>query len=523
LNNRFTLGNIIFLSTLSWYIALSPFLDTFSSISSLYDEKRGHQLLLISISLLLIIFSSATRGVITNFFCAAKKTTLAYLLLMISLGVLSSFYAPLPIYAFTEFFTFLGLAILALLLASTTVTSPNLSLIVIISSSCIFALIYEIEFLTSYIAALIVDKHINLNLLFPYFSNIRFFNQYQIWLIPLTLSPLVIFKISHKLTQYSLFLLSGLWITVLLTSQSRGAQISILLALCVTLLVYRKSALQLFKTSLIVTIIGSSIFFLLFKIIPSLLLFITNNKFISISLTRFTKAQESSNIRIALWEKAVDFIQSHPFLGIGPMHYAYYPGQHNHPHNSALQIASEFGLPFFILSVLLLISFILYWIKISKKEVNCLNISFSSITIFGAEVVNNQKIWAIFFFSLTSGLIYSMVSGVFVMPMSQSIMAIIFGVMIGLANNNSQTQREKSIFHSISFQIVTGALAIGLLLAVLPHMTTRVLNPFFATYRPTQTAGPRYWELGGLIQQPASNTPFSYEHSALTPPRTPDQ
>jgi len=413
----------------------------------------------------------------------------------------------------------MGLILFSLTIAASLKERPDLVLTAVILGAWTFSLIYIVEFLTSYIAAFIVDGKIDFRLLFPHFGNIRFFNQFQIWLIPIVLAPLVMLKINNRATCFSLYLISGLWITILITSQSRGAQLAVILALIITIGVYGPASRRLLKVSMTTIGIGISFYLLLFKLIPNFISFLLEKNIASTNLVRVVDKSESSVVRLQLLKQSFTHILENPIFGIGPMHTAYYPGQHAHPHNSLLQICSEFGIPFCLLSAGLLAIFIWRWIRFSKisKKSNTQQQTFSSI--YQSKLENNQQLGIALFFSLIAGLIYSLVSGVFVMPMSQTMLFITVGLMIGLLNAQGVQASSISTFKSVSLQIMVGILAIGLLLTTLPHLTTRVLHPFFATYMPEYTVGPRYWELGGLLQQPASDALFHYEHPALKNPK----
>jgi O-antigen ligase len=519
LKTFYKLPEFIIAALLYWYIGLSAHFDLFPSVWSLYDEKRATQLLIIFISLLLIITSRDIRNTIANLFESPKNYLIFSLFALVLLATLSSFSAAIPIYAFLETLTFMGLLALSLTLAATTLGMPKLILSALIFGTWTFSIIYEIEFITSYIAAYIVDGKIDFRLLFPHYGNIRFFNQFQIWLIPLSLAPLLMFNIKKRAVLNALYLLSGLWITLLITTQSRGAQLSILLALLITYLVYGEASKTLLKICFKVIGIGILSYLFLFKLIPNLISLISEQNVLSTNLVRLVENQDSSQVRIQFLENSIEYILANPILGIGPMHYAYYPGQNAHPHNSILQICAEFGIPFFLLLTSLLLIFIRKWIQYSKNNIQFDSQQKSLSAKHQFKVENNPQLLIILFFTLMSGLLYSMFSGVLVMPMPQTMLFIILGIMIGLLNTQSIQTFSISTFKSVSIQIMTGILAIGLILTILPHLTTRVLHPFFATYLPEYTAGPRYWEIGGLIQQPAPHTPFYYEHPALSNPK----
>ena len=62
--------------------------------------------------------------------------------------------------------------------------------------------------------------------------------------------------------------------------------------------------------------------------------------------TVMDRLDAGTNGRAALWAGALRIVGAHPWLGIGPMHFAYVPTLGGaHPHNVVLQVAAEWGLP----------------------------------------------------------------------------------------------------------------------------------------------------------------------------------
>jgi O-antigen ligase len=384
---------------------------------------------------------------------------------------------------------------------------PKQTFYSIIISAWLFIIIYEIKFLTSYFAAWMVDHYLNYNLLFPHFGNVRFFNQFQIWLIPFSLAPLLFFKnlrTKHKIFVYAV---SSLWITILFATQSRGALLAVITSLIVILIIYQRNSWQLIKSMLISSGLAVGLYLVLFNLVPKIIAFISDTRTTNIS--EIVIRQGSFQDRIDLWHRAIDFTVEAPFFGIGPMHFAYYPNPNAHPHNSLLQITAEFGVPFTIILSLLLAFFAFKWIKFARAGfiINDDNgITPDRSFLYKAGIVT--------FWSFISGITYSMVSGVLVMPLPQTMLFVCLGLLLGILPRPPQRGPSKG-WQPYLIQIVAGTILIGLAYTVTPHLSNRILTPFFGTYLPTHTRGPRYWELGGLVQKPSTLTPFSYSDPRL--------
>jgi O-antigen ligase len=197
-----------------------------------------------------------------------------------------------------------------------------------------------------------------------------------------------------------------------------------------------------------------------------------------------TVLRDQTNDRISLWKQAWSMIQTYPWLGVGPMHYAWYPNAiAAHPHNSILQLAAEWGLP----ATLLLLSLAVYgmfcWLQ-----------RFNPITL---QATNNQHLAVVLFFTLIANACYSMVDGVIVMPLSQVMMAVILGLMLGLYNDNQLTKKTKH-FNFIR-RLFAAIVLIGLVWSVLPELLPRLLGNEQMIPKGYQTVGPRFWQEGGII------------------------
>lgn len=108
------------------------------------------------------------------------------------------------------------------------------------------------------------------------------------------------------------------------------------------------------------------------------------------------------------WAKVVEF----PWLGVGPMHFAALGNRvAAHPHQSLLQIASEWGLPVFFM----IMATVAIWVFKVSVEVR------SSDTKAGSDLR-----WALLF-AVLSSMVQSMVDGVLVMPYPQLWLAITVG------------------------------------------------------------------------------------------------
>ncbi len=270
------------------------------------------------------------------------------------------------------------------------------------------------------------------------------------------------------------------WCLLLFASGSRGAIGSVFISILITLMVFKRNAVPLLKYNALVLIGGFIGYLLLFKAIPTSLENDVTTAWKPIEQITYT------NDRIVLWQFAVQYIIEHPWLGIGPMHYAYYPGPiHAHPHNSILQWTCEMGIPSTLLVIYLTGSGLIAWVKKFYRLQHENNFYVS------------EHLWIALFCSVCSGLIYSLISGVIVTPLSQLTMALLVGWMIGLYFHD---QKSKPIgpMWNITLMLLAGATMITMTYTVLPSLIPRLISYADLPYQQYPIIAPRFWQIGGI-------------------------
>ncbi|RJS94993.1 O-antigen ligase [Salinisphaera sp. Q1T1-3] len=241
------------------------------------------------------------------------------------------------------------------------------------------------------------------------FWNIRLFNQYQTWSLPLITTTLVISppssKISTWIWQSFILILGGFFWSLLWISGGRGtlyATVAVSIFVC---LFYGRIGRRYAFRTLSLAAIG----FLFAR-----LMFGWNE----VTNTHLESTELSG--RSQLWILAWQSIKASPLIGIGPMQFATYnTGVAANPHNTPLQLAAEWGIP--ATSVFLGVAGYLGfgWLRFSKRAVEG---SYSKD--FPADV---QNIIVGITASLGAAGIHSLVSGLLVMPISTAMFVIITG------------------------------------------------------------------------------------------------
>ena len=215
---------------------------------------------------------------------------------------------------------------------------------------------------------------------------------------------------------------------------------------------------------------GALIYAVLFYFIPSLVDF----DFLSGGRTLDQALQAGS--RPYIWKSALDYATQSPILGIGlgTTRYGYYIVAH--PHNSVLQWAAELGL-LSVGIILATISLSIFrWIKAVRHSNMAPNAEsdFSHAALLAA---------------IIGMLGYSLVSGVIVMPLSQTILVLISGWMLSAVWDRKTT--DISLTFSNKGNIVFGMsilLIAGFIVTLLPDFELLLHSSY-----EQQFYGPKFW------------------------------
>jgi len=178
---------------------------------------------------------------------------------------------------------------------------------------------------------------------FPGFSNVRFFSDYQSFIL-LLLPTAVYTLVPAGPTRNLMMAIGGLYFSLALITGSRSL-IAAHFILHVFMLVFLgKHYLPFLKNQLKFWFYGLLFFILLVYVMPLILQSSDSN------LTYNSLARADSNGRSVLWKSSLDLVADHPILGVGPMHFANYPNKiAASTHNIPLQMAVEWGIPAAIL------------------------------------------------------------------------------------------------------------------------------------------------------------------------------
>ena len=205
------------------------------------------------------------------------------------------------------------------------------------------ATLYAALELVLLVAGIVQDQVLDYWQVFAGYSNPRFFNHAQTVLIPLLVGMLELSTLQGLWRRLAWFaLIANAFF--LLTLMGRATGLALVIGTLVASGLFGAQG-HVFLRRLVLAFVGGALLYaLIIRVLPTTLGME--------ELPAFRDLGERTSIesRLYLWGIALQDIAAHPWLGVGPMHYAHhFNGEAAHPHNIYLQLAAEYGLPFFAL------------------------------------------------------------------------------------------------------------------------------------------------------------------------------
>jgi O-antigen ligase len=325
---------------------------------------------------------------------------------VLGLGAISSVLAPAPQAAFLELGHFVLLFVTAGVIASAVRRARKQTERLLLGAITIGVLLYAVYFIVGYGVSLTLPALQIGRDTIGGFVNTRFFNQYQTWTLPLLGGSFLALPKSWRIGRGLVFFLIALWWTLVLGSDVRGTVVAMAIgALGVTLLFQNRSYpwLGLQGAALLA---GGILYYFLF----------TLGGGVSPEVVERLGEVGQSN-RLQNWRKCLEMAWRHPWVGVGPMHFAWPPYDFAvgaHPHNAFLQWLAEWGVPSTVIMSSLTIWGGWSWMQQERRR-------------FEAESKVHKAVAASLVAAVLAGAAHAMVSGVIVMPVSQVFLVLVGG------------------------------------------------------------------------------------------------
>lgn len=325
------------------------------------------------------------------------------------LGLLSAITSSYPRFALLEWATLMLLVGLALLLADQ--ARKDRPWFDLWSNRLVMSLavVIALKIMTGYLAAMTAMVRLDTIMLFEgTFSNRRFFGQIASIIVPLLAYPLLRGDLSRR-AQAALFSLLAVWWMLVIVSGTRGTWMALIVAAIVLAAFAWRASAGWLRIQMWALGLGALLFWILFVWLPIWI-------GLGASLENRLVNLATLSGREVLWSLAVAQIQAHPWVGIGPMHFAAIRNDFGaHPHNAVLQLAVEWGIPAALAFILPATVGLLRLLARLRQNVAAPNVLLTCLTA-----------------SLLAAGVQSMVDGVIVIPYTQTLLALVAGWAMGV-------------------------------------------------------------------------------------------
>jgi O-antigen ligase len=464
------------------YLFIAPNIDLAPDLAW-HDGQRIAQIVTLCLIVLFVVFSKAGVAVLDVWADLPRWSRWASGFAF-ALGCVSASQSVLPRWAFLEVghLFLLMVAALAVAAARRVFGSRCDEWLILLFFS--IALAYSVSAGSVYVVMLLIGPDYNVGFdlreLYTGFSNVRFFGHIQTFLLPFLLLPAMYWGATR--TRLAFFVMvPALWWMLAIGSGTRGTWVALLIGIVAALTVGGRPARRwaLWQgAGVLCGLICYGIFVMgiprLFELPPSFL----------------HRAGDIASLsgRDVLWSSAWQFIVNEPWLGIGPMHYAYWAKAVGaHPHNAVLQWLIEWGVPAgVLLTGLWVAGGVAFAAHVRRLPVDPDD---DRVPIFHAALLA----------ALAGASAQAMVDGVLVMPVSQILMVLLAGWAIGLMPCIKHPAGKSNSMRGV--MIVVVLLAMGAVVyGVSPELgeLTGQQPPSIDARNPGENFFPRFWVQGWI-------------------------
>lgn len=462
------------------FVFLAPNLD-FEYALPWHDGQRLAQLgLLAAVLLTLAIPGSATS--IAAVWAGLSRAIRWALPGAFALGFISGLAAALPRWAFLEIGLLLLLIVLGLSIAANRRALGDRADPLLVLLFFATATAYAFTTCIVYAAMLLVGpaygQGFDIRELYTSFSNVRFFGHVQTMLLPFLLLPAMWWG-TTRARRLLLWSVPAIWWMLAVGSGTRGTWVALLVGVIVALLFGGKTGRRWAKWQGAGLLCGLLCYGVFVLGVPQLL-------DLPASFLHRTDDIVSLSLREVLWTTALDYILQHPWFGVGPMHYAYWATEvAAHPHNAVLQWLAEWGVP----AGLLLTG---VW------AAGGISLAAHVKRLTGQSDDRSHLFRVALLAALTGISAQAMVDGVLVMPVSQTLLALLAGWAMGMmpAGGGCVAGRGGRLILMPVVLIAAAAVVYG----VAPEIgrLAERQQSFLAARGPDTALLPRFWTLGWI-------------------------
>nr|WP_170827711.1 MULTISPECIES: O-antigen ligase family protein [Pseudomonas] len=359
---------------------------------SWHDQQR---IFFICLCLFLSVLSFFLRLVMFG------RQTLLGVFVVLCIGLFSSLYNDGFYWSLNEWATYGASVISVIVLSNLFRKEP--SQVLLFGVAALVGFVLSVQFAVSYIYSLVLRLHVmSPGELVSGFSNIRFYGQFQVMLVPILSALIVRFYGDCRKFSVLLFLLLVVQWGIVWGLSGRGVILSLFLTSLLLCILSRQNTAQ-FKLQISAAGAGFLLYMFLFVWLPD---------FIGMEVELGSSLRSGLSARELIWSGALDMAIAHPWVGVGPMQFsAVWNPVASHPHQVVLQWLAEWG----VVATLIAITVACWGVYQGRLAL----LSVKSCSIDGG-------LWA----AIVGALLLAQVDGVFVMPYAQGWLIILIGLAV---------------------------------------------------------------------------------------------
>ena len=457
-----------------------------------HDWQRLLQLALLPALALPLVFLPALQSRASAVLAWLGAAAPALVLLALSLGAVSAATSGFARQGSLEcaVFALLGATTLAVAVARSALGLRFDAAMLIVFSATAAAL--ALSFTVAYAAALFSDAGFAVVQLYNFgFSNPRFLGQFQTLVLPLLAAACVAPSIAPRYRSAAFVVLALTWVLAMV-SMTRAIWPAFAIGMAAGFVLCPRGALRIAVAQVAAIAVAFPLSTLLLEVIPPLLGH-DPGRFFADAAARLADSG-SIAARGELWARALELTALHPWLGVGPMGLALDAGATAaHPHNAALQIAAEWGIPAALAAAA------------AAVILGVRTLQASNLGQRGAA----DPVALALPIALAAAAAHSMIDGVIVMPYTQVAAVVLAGWAIGMAFAESRCDRDDA-----SRVAGASAGAIALLATIVVFVAVRpdlgVVNDreqrLLRACPACTNLGTRFWTYGVIIGEVSGAT-----------------
>lgn len=432
-------------------------IESWHSAYSWHDQQRVYQLLLLcACAPLAALLPQA----------ALPRSALLLLSGLLLLGLCSSILAAWPEWALKELSRYTGLIILALAVGGLT-ARPAWQNFVLWAMAAV-GFIHAFQFLVYYLMAFVTGiRMLDADILFSGFSNPRFFGQFQVMLMPVMA---LLVERCRQQRRTSIAILLGLALIsqwcIAFTLGGRGLWLG-LLAGHLALLLINRQLWHILVLQASAALLGFLLFLLLFKLIPL---------WLGLDPILRDNLRTSLSGRERIWQWAWEMALANPWLGVGPMHYsATYNPIAAHPHQVVLQWLAEWGFAATLIALAIGAWGLLHGARCLRQA-------------------SANELDAGLWVAIVGALVLAQVDGVFVMPYTETWLALLIGLALARWSKPATPSRTQRLACAIvAFPVL---LVLGKVLISEAPTLPQTVDTYMSQHHTGWT--PRFWSQGWI-------------------------